>query len=423
MLHALAIVACLVLVSCCATGAERPRRELRDGRLYVGGVWTFLKLAVPLRNFADAGDVDRLIADLPTLTGKGYNAFKINCYWHHFDPDGDGAPDVSLAPLAKLVDAIEAAGAYAILSTETYGVGGGQIPEGFWKRHPDAAARDADGNPVKDDEYGFGGAVPSILHPEYQATTRRFIAALSRAIDPTRWLWFETTVEPQYMGNRSLDYTPAAKQAYEAWLRRSGTKGPAFPTAMPAPAAFRDDPVWNRFRALALAAWVSGDAKAFRDAGGTGFVAIDYLETGGGEMRFRNGDSLSFLTALTGVDIIQVNWHWHLASRAANAVAYDTVTAAEAERAKATPAPRPWAVMEHMTLNGQDYRPDEVAAMLRNTLARGTLLGWEFVNVAPRSADAFACYHDDWSPKPLIAEVDGKWPQWLAEIEIAAREP
>ncbi|HYE03929.1 MAG TPA: beta-galactosidase [Planctomycetota bacterium] len=229
MLCVVAIVACLLLMSCRATGARRPRRELRGGRLHVDGAWTFLKLAVPLRNFADERDVDRLIADLPTLTAKGYNAFKINCYWHHFDADGDGTPDVPLAPLARLVDAIEAAGAHAILSTETYGVGGGQIPAGFWKRHPDAAARDADGDAVQDDEYGFGGAVPSILHPEYRATTRRFIAALTRAIDPTRWLWFETTVEPQYMGNRSLDYTAAAKHAYETWLRASGTSGPAFP--------------------------------------------------------------------------------------------------------------------------------------------------------------------------------------------------
>ncbi len=63
MLHAYAIVACLLLLACSVAGSARPRRELRNGRLYVGGVWTFLKLAVPLRNFAVAADVDRLIAD------------------------------------------------------------------------------------------------------------------------------------------------------------------------------------------------------------------------------------------------------------------------------------------------------------------------------------------------------------------------
>jgi len=142
-------------------------------------------------------------------------------------------------------------------------------------------------------------------------------------------------------------------------------------------------------------------------------------------MRFRNGDSRTFLGALTGVDIIQVNWHWHLGSRSPNAVAYDTLAAAEAARAQRTPAPAPWAVMEHMTLNGQDYRPEEVAPMLRSTLRRGTLLGREFVSVSPRSADAFACYHDDWSPKPLIAEVDDRWARWLDEVRVAGsrREP
>ena len=45
--------------------------------------------------------------------------------------------------------------------------------------------------------------------------------------------------------------------------------------------------------------------------------------------------------------------------------------------------------------------------MLENTLANGTRLGWEFVNVAPKSGDPFALYNDDWSPKPLMKVVDG----------------
>ena len=57
---------------------------------------------------------------------------------------------------------------------------------------------------------------------------------------------------------------------------------------------------------------------------------------------------------------------------------------------------RPWAISEHMTLNGSDYDPADVPAMLRNALAQGTGFGWEFVNVAASSGAKFALYNDDW---------------------------
>ena len=49
-----------------------------------------------------------------------------------------------------------------------------------------------------------------------------------------------------------------------------------------------------------------------------------------------------------------------------------------------------WAVSEHMTLNGSDFRPDAVPAILRATLANGSLYGWDLVNVAARSTVAVA---------------------------------
>ncbi len=119
------------------------------------------------------------------------------------------------------------------------------------------------------------------------------------------------------------------------------------------------------------------------------FEAVDYLETAGGEMANRNGDSRTFLTALEGASVIQVNWHWHLGSRSPNETAYRNV------REVMEKTGRQWAVSEHMTLNGSDFRPQEALPILRAALKNGTGFGWEFVNVAPGSADAFSLYHDD----------------------------
>ncbi len=137
--------------------------SLIDGRLHVDGQWVFLKIAKPLRNFADPREVQQLIDDLPVLQAKHYNAIAINCYWHHFDRDGDGVLDASCAPLSQLIDAIAARGMFPCLSVETYGVGGGTVPAGFWKQHPDAVAVNSDGKPVRDSEYGFGSSVPSLF--------------------------------------------------------------------------------------------------------------------------------------------------------------------------------------------------------------------------------------------------------------------
>lgn len=399
------------------TGVDRaPRQtaELRGGRLVVAGNPVFLKIGKPLRDFANADDVDRLIADLPVIRAKHYNCLEINCYWHHFDSDGDGVPEASLDPLNRLIRAIGDAGMYPCLSVETYGVGGGQIPEGFWKAHPDAIAIDDRGDPVRDTEYGFGTAVPSILSPAYREASRRFIRELTAGVDHQRLLYFETTVEPQFMGQRSLDFSANGRLAYEEWLRATGLDGPAWPDRFPVPASFSASPVWKRFRAESLADWVNGDAAAFRDvAGPDAWIAVDYLETCGDDMANRNGDSVLFLERLTCANIVQVNWSWNLAARSPNLCAYRNVH----EVMKRTG--RDWAVSEHMTLNGSDFGPAEVPAILRNTLRNGTHFGWEFVSLSPATDNSFALYNDDWSPKPTIAVVDEQWDRWMDERKNA----
>jgi hypothetical protein len=398
-----------------AQGSPRDNWEMRDGRFYDNGEWVFLKIAKPLRDFGNADSVDQLIAALDTLQAKHYNCLELTCYWHHFDPDGDGEIEVSLEPLSRLINELHQRGMYVSLGVETYAVGGGTIPAGFWDNHPGAVAVNSEGDEVYDSEYGFGSRVPSQFSPEYLEFSRKFIRNLALGVPVEKVLYFETTVEPQYMGNQSLCYSEHARLAYEAWVvSEQIADAPAWPGSFPVPGSFVQNAVWNRFRAESLAAWVNGDMAAFREvAGEDAWVAVDYLETGGADMTNRLGDSLTFLRALGNVTILQVNWHWHIGTRSPNMAAYDNVRAVD----------RDWAVSEHMTLNGSDYYPSEVEDMLLNTLQQGTGFGWDFVNVAPSSGDPFSLYNDDWSPKPLIAEVDDKWDYWMEQVRAHFQDP
>jgi len=261
-------------------------------------------------------------------------------------------------------------------------------------------------------------AVPSIYHAGYRSTVHDYIRNLARKLDTSKILWFETTVEPQYMGHQSLDYSVHARRAYEKWQRELGGQGPGWPDSFPISQIFQANPIWNQFRAEELARWVNEDAMAFREvAGQEMYVAVDYLETDGEEMQKRNGDSLTFLRNLTAPDIIQVNWHWSLVTKSPNLKAYTNVRRVMSETG------RPWAITEHMTLNGVDFtKPELVPAILENTLANGTRLGWEFTNLAPKSNDPFALYKDDWSPKPVMEVIESKWVWWkrrVGEVEGA----
>lgn len=389
---------------------------IRQGKFYADDQWVFLKVAKPLRNYADADEVDQLIADLDIFESKNYNCLEINCYWHHFDIDGDGLPDKSLAPLNKLIDAIYARGMFPCLTVETYAVGGGEIPETFWARHPDARAIDPSGDIFRDDEYGFDTRVPSIFSPDYRQATRRFIKAITEGVDTGKILFYETTVEPQYMGNRHLCFSDHARQAYSAWLKKNKIEGPLMPETFPIPENFCTNEIWNRFRAEFLADWVNEDAAVFRQvAGADAYVAVDYLETAGDEMDQRNGDSLIFLRNLTSANIIQVNWHWHIETRSTNMTAYQNLTLIMKETG------RDWAIAEHMTLNGSDFHPDEVPGLLNSTITHGSGFGWDFVDVAAESHVAFSLYHDDWSPKPPMAVVDNHWEDWMKKMKAQQR--
>ena len=398
-------------------GTALKKKEIRDGKFYLNDKWVYLKIAKPLGNMADPNFINALIGKLDIMKAKNYNTIELNCYWHHFDPNGDGIPDVSLKPLNDLIYSIYARGMNPCLSVETYAVGGGTIPEGFWTKYPEAQAIDDRGEKVSDNEYNTGAKVVSIFHDEYKKASRNFIKNLARGLDTKKILWFETTVEPQYMGNRNLCYSPSARTEYNKWLTNNNIPDAAsqMPTTFPIPSSFINNPNWNKFRAQYLAGWINGDAKAYKEiAGANAYIAVDYLDAAENTMQNRVGDPQEFLNYITEADIIQVNWSWYFPTNTPNQKAYDRVNLAKKTHN------REWAISEHMTFNGSDFTifsDDQLNNILMNTITQGTGLGWEFVSVENYSAGNFSMYNDDWTPKRPMAAVDNRWDYWLQMVK------
>jgi len=370
--------------------------EIEDGKLLIDGQWTFLKTGCPLANFA----VEDLKGTVDVLKTKGYNNVKINLYWDHFDTNCDGQLDNSLDKLNSLINHIADIGIYCDLSFETYNVGGGGVAPAFFDAHPGAQAVNSDGELAFDGEYGTGKKIPSIFHPAYLDASRTFIKNVLEGVDTSKILYFETTVEPQYIGNQELDFSPAAKTAWEQFCAQEGIASCPWPPA--------NHPRWQEFRAKALAAWIMDDAAAIREvAGPDALIAVDYLETGGGEMENRNGDSLIFLGQLQGVDILQCNWHWLPGSNDPFNLTYDRANSLQGEKG--------WAVTEHMTINGNDFMAADIGSVLQHTLDKGNKFGWEIVTTRNQTSNAFSVYNDDWSPKQTVAELDNNQAYWISK--------
>jgi hypothetical protein len=348
------------------------------------------------------------------------------------NPSGDGRIEASLEPLRELIRAIHRHGMHASLSVETYGVGGGHIPPGFLESHPDAMAVNHFGQRVRDTEYGYDTAVPSLFSTAYLSHSRRYMTNLVEALGAENFLFFETTVEPQFMGAQWLDFSVAAKAAYGQWLDERDIEGALpFPETFPASEAFLHCEIWNRFRAEKLADWVNGDAQALRNGAGPGkriWIASDYLDAEEKTMTQRCGDPVHFLRHLTEPDIIQVNWTWCNVRRKPNNKAYERVRKVMQETG------RDWVITEHMTINGSDYFPAEMEKLLENTLDNGTQFGWEFVDIAADRDDPstkpnqvlpgdfkpqhFSVYDADWNPKPPMQVVENNWDRWMAAAEL-----
>jgi hypothetical protein len=410
---------------------------LSNGKLWVNGAHRFLKTGKPLRNYADAGAINQLIEDLPIIAAKGYSNIALNCYWHHFNPSGDGEIEVSLDPLRKLIRAIKAQGMYASLSVETYGVGGGQIPAGFWKKNSDEVlAVNHLGELVSDTEYGYGSKVPSLFSKAYLEASRRYMTNLVAGLGAENFLYFETTVEPQFMGAQWLDYSIEAKNAYAEWLdKNTGIEGMPFPESLPTSKAFCQSEAWNQFRAQALADWINKDSQALKAGAGNAalWIASDYLDAEEHTTVQRNGNPLEFLRHLTEVDILQVNWTWCNVNRRPNQKAYERV------RKIMKDYQRDWAITEHMTINGTDYFASDMPGLIENTLKNGTHFGWEFVDIAADRDSTetqpnevlpgdfkpqhFAVYDADWNPKPTMAVFEESWDYWMKKVRESVNVP
>src|SRR5690606_19183228 len=55
---------------------EKPAWKIENGKFYRDGEWVFLKIAKPLRNFADGNAVQQLIGDLDRLKSKRFNVIE-----------------------------------------------------------------------------------------------------------------------------------------------------------------------------------------------------------------------------------------------------------------------------------------------------------------------------------------------------------
>ncbi len=391
--------------------------SIHDGKFYIDGKWKFLKIAKPLTITSNPPEAQEIIDELDDMARYHYNTVEICCSWDWYDTDGDGHLDKSVEPLRKVVDAVYAKGMYPCINLGNYSVGGNGVPEGFWSSHGDEVyAVDRNGKLVTDTEYGFGSKVVSLFNEDYLKASRQYIKEIAEALDLNKVLYVETTVEPQYMGAVALDYSENARKAYNEWRTRNGITDPSseMPETFPIPDSFVQNKTWNRFRAQYLAEWVNGDAAAWRSvAGKNAYVAVDYLETDGGEMYLRNGDSEEFLRNLTCANIIQVNWHWKFTTGSPNQAAYDHVYKIMRETG------RDWAVSEHMTFNGSDYGFAEstLDRILENTLCNGTRFGWEFTNYRYSTKDNFTLYDSQGKPKRVMRAVDDYWGYWLHRIE------
>ncbi|MHB0998483.1 MAG: carbohydrate binding domain-containing protein [Armatimonadota bacterium] len=374
--------------------------RIKDNHLEMDNTATFLKTAQLAADFCNENLVGM---GYPTqFAAKGYTAAKVISYWFHFET-ANGTYG-STTNVNNYINDCYNRGMDLGMTFETGNVGGGAVPEWMFNSYP-CQSYNSSGQPAIDTEYGTNFKVQSISSDAFLHKSRGWMTWMLRQVDKTKIRWYETAVEPQYIGNQWLDYSAPAYEKWRLWLAwrytisylnsQWGTSYTNY-DQIPMPTS-SSDPKWNTWmvwRAYELANWINGDTQTIRNlVGEEALVAVDALIVS--NMGQRMGDQNRVMNAINP-NIFQVNWHWF------NRAAYDTGYNLCVPIART----KNQAISEHMTLNNSDYVSADVDAILRHTLTKGNKFGWEFVNMRPTTSDSFALYYDNWAPKPLINVVD-----------------
>lgn len=379
----------------------RSHAKINSNHLEINGSPTFLKtgsLAADYCNENLSG-----LGYPAQFQAKSYTAAKIIPYWFHFDTVGDGTHS-STTNLTNYINDCNSRGMKLGMTFETGAVGGGATPDWLFNWYT-CQAYNSSGQAAVDSEYGTNFKIESLLSDAFLFRSRDWITWMLRQVDKTKITWYETAVEPQYIGNQQLDYSTDAYAKWRMWLEwrfslatLNSWWGTGYTNydAIPMPTVSTDPKwtQWNSWRAAALANWVNGEIQTIRNVvGEEALVATDALIVT--NMQQRMGDYNKVMNQIYP-NVFQCNWHW--ANRAAYNTAYDTCVPIARTKNQA--------ISEHMTLNGSDFVAADVDAILRHTLTKGNKFGWEFVNMRPATADPFSLYNNDWSAKALINVMD-----------------
>ena len=379
----------------------RSHARINSNHLEMNGSPTFLKtgsLAADYCNENLSG-----LGYPAQFQAKSYTAAKIIPYWFHFETVGDGSHG-SMANLTSYINDCNNRGIKLGMTFETGAVGGGATPDWLFNWY-NCQSYNSSGQPAIDSEYGTNFKIQSLSSDAFLFRSRDWMMWMLRQVDKTKISWYETAVEPQYIGNQQLDYSAAAYEKWHLWLEwryslayLNSIWGTAYTNydAIPMPTTSGDAKwsIWNIWRAYALASWINGDIQTIKNVvGEEALTAVDALIVT--SMQQRMGDYTRVMNQINP-NIFQVNWHWM--SRAPYNTGYDTCVPIARTKNQA--------ISEHMTLNGSDFVAADVDALLRHTLTKGNKFGWEFVNMRPSSGDPFSLYNDNWSAKPLINVMD-----------------
>lgn len=387
----------------------RSHARVVNNHLEVNGTPTFFKIASLA---ADHCNEDLSGLGYPAqYAAKSFTAAKVDNYWFHWDYTGSGSYNAT-TNLTNYINDCYSRGIKMAMTFETGNVGGGGTPSWLFDWY-DCQAVNSLGQAVIDTDYGTNLKVQSIASDAFLNRSRSWMTWMLGQIDKTKFYWYETAVEPQYMNGQWLDYSAASCEKWRLWLAwryTLGTLNSQWGTsytnydAIPMPTSSTDTKwnFWIVWRTYNLANWINGDIQTIRNVvGEEALVAVDALIVP--DAQHRLGDQSRLMNQINP-NVFQVNWHWY--NRAAYNTGYDLCVPIARTKNQA--------ISEHMTLNNSDFVSADVDAILRHTLTKGNKFGWDLVNMRPNTADSFSLYNDNWTAKPVINVLDSNTAAYMS---------